>query len=141
MKFKVLSLSIAMLFAQLSVAAPHKQVEACPSIAAVKAAGVSQVVRDSTWGWFGFNTSQYDTNEKWTFTILLGGQSQDEEAARDKANVKLSLLDQVEGPKHSTDHGADHWICAYAGSNQSFAVAVTPAFTQDIAKMFSRYRH
>ena len=141
MKFKVLLLSIAMLFAQLSVAAPHKKVEVCPSLAAVKAAGISQVLRDSTWGWFGFNTSQYDTNEKWAFGILLGGQAQDEEAARNQAVTELSLLEQMQGPEHNTDQGSDQWICLYTGGEHSIAVAITPPFTQDVAKMLAGYQH
>lgn len=128
MKYKVLTLTLAALLSQASIAATiHAKPNACPSLAAIKSIGLNNAVLTRL-GWLGYSINQFDTNAEWTFATFIDGNFDNPVQALKQGNKDLSLLKETEGPVQG--NGKDEWDCMYSGSGAD-AFAITPPISNN----------
>lgn len=132
-KLALLSLLLlsSSVFANISLREP----EACPDVAAIKAAGVHNAMFNQSVGWLVYNPQDaLGTKDQWTFAVI-GIDATDEGDAIEQANAKLGTLALVEGP---TKKG-NHYGCVYKAEgddSQLTGVAVTPPVALPSVKLF-----
>ena len=91
-------------FAAMTSSAPIS----CPSISAIKAAGVPKVHEYTPQVFFAYQISKYDTEYKWIFSIGYFKTDSKEQAIIDGNNTLLNLAGD---PIPVSDE--DYWFCRY----------------------------
>ena len=124
MKVQLIGAILLISMSQFSSAAFAKP-DSCPSISALKAVGVTQIVHDEGLWYGAVQSAKYDTNDNWTFTI---GQfeAKNEHEAKAQALNALSSLTLEQGPVSFTVEGIDSSICLYKDHAGHTAGTVTP---------------
>ena len=119
MKFKILSLAIALTLTQTAFATtrPHK----CPSLSAIKSVGFQTAVKEDGY-WFLYNINQFDTKQNWLLFSGVSATMNNPFDALNEGNKNISSLSTVEGPERGPHK---HWGCIYNG-NEFMAIAITP---------------
>ncbi|WP_131782690.1 DUF4949 domain-containing protein [Legionella gresilensis] len=124
MKFSKLVLALPLLVSQSVFALTADKPDACPSIKALSAVGVSnaEFVEDGNL-WVTYRPSNsFETADKWTL-VVLPIEAKNASEAVSKANKSLPNLALFEGP--SEEDGM--WGCIYTNNDYSLmAIAVTP---------------
>ncbi|WED42893.1 DUF4949 domain-containing protein [Legionella cardiaca] len=117
-KSKLLAFAGALAIAGSSFAA-FKAPPTCPSVSAIKIAGLSNAEELMTNFYFAYEVSKYDTDNNWVFATGPY-EAADEEEALEEANKGLRYLSG--NPIAEPDD--DSWLCLYEMDAEHFAIAI-----------------
>ncbi|WP_131783118.1 DUF4949 domain-containing protein [Legionella gresilensis] len=125
MRLKIISAILSLSLSQLIFASPTEKPNTCPSVSALQAVNVSDVIK-ADGHWYGFvKSNNYGTNDKWSFVI-------GEFSATNKNDAKQQILRAVNslnfvlGPSPFEIQGQESWVCAYKDGSGHSAATVTP---------------
>ncbi|STX52657.1 hemin binding protein Hbp [Legionella busanensis] len=124
MKFLSLVLAFPLLISQSAFALTIDKPNACPTIEALSAIGVSNAEEYIKSAWITYRpSSSFGTANDWSFVVFIIEANSAAEAIA-KTNSSLPSLSLVEGPVETK---YKEWTCIYANNDQSLmAFAVTP---------------
>lgn len=125
MKFRLLALALSLVCSQTILAAKFDP-EVCPSVKAIKAAGVTHAEKhNGNWTAIG-EANRYGTEEEWRFYIEVKDNVKSEQEAVAVGNAKVKdLAITILGP--ISDDDKKFWGCLYFTNDKSAeAFAITP---------------
>ncbi|STY28339.1 hemin binding protein Hbp [Legionella wadsworthii] len=125
MKLQVMNAVLLLSLSQFSFGALPPKPNACPSVSALKAIGVSDMIKEDG-QWYGaVQSNNYNTTDKWTF-VIGAFRATDESDAKQQALRAINSLSFLSGPEAFNMDGQDSWICGYKDRSGHTAATITP---------------
>jgi hypothetical protein len=128
MKLGIINAALLLSLSQLSFAEGPEQPDSCPSVSAIQAVGINEVINEQG-SWYGaVSANNYDTADQWTFAI---GEfkAPNQKKAKQKILEAMNSLSYQFGPEAFEVNGQDSWVCLYADNAGHRAITVTPTLS------------
>jgi hypothetical protein len=136
MKFKLITVSLALLITKTVLAAAPAIPTTCPSVDAFKSVGVSSALKAKDGSWAGIEwKNHFGTEYEWTFGVV-GIKADSANEAVVKSNAAISTLTFSQGPIEVESEQTPTWLCLYnLPERENSAVAITPAMNPNMSKL------
>lgn len=140
MKIKCMYIALPFLIFQSAFALNDKP-EVCPSLTAIQAVGVNNVIYHPAEGWeVKGPMNRYGTKEEWRFSIAFGKTLMDKDALATAKEFLSALLPMSDAPLPLNDK----WICYYVATvdeERGIGWALTPADETNFSQQVSHFLH